>query len=59
MKAYNVRITDKALADIEAIYNYIADELLNPDAAMGQYNRIVDGIESLSDFPERCKLFAS
>ena len=35
MKQYNVKITSKALADMEAIYDYIADELLNPDAAMG------------------------
>ena len=59
MKQYNVKITSKALADMETIYNYIADELLNPDAAMGQYNRIADAIESLKMFPERCRLFDS
>ena len=59
MKQYNVKITGKALADMEAIYDYIADELLNPDAAMGQYNRIADAIESLKVFPERCRLFDS
>ena len=57
MKQYNVKITSKALADMEAIYDYIADELLNPDAAMGQYNRIADAIESLRMFPERYRLF--
>ena len=59
MKQYNVKITSKALADMEAVYDYIADELLNPDAAMGQYNRIADIIESLKVFPERCRLFDS
>lgn len=59
MKQYNVRITNKALADMEAIYDYIADELLNPDAAMGQYNRIAEAIESLKMFPERFLLFDS
>ena len=59
MKHYNVKITGKAMADMEAIYEYIADELLNPDAAMGQYNRIADAIESLKMFPERCRLFDS
>lgn len=34
MKQYNVKITGKALADMEAIYDYIAKELLNPDAAL-------------------------
>ena len=59
MMQYNVKITGKALADMEAIYDYIAYELLNPDAAMGQYNRIADAIESLKMFPERCHLFDS
>ena len=59
MKQYNVRITGKALTDMEAIYDYIADELLNPDAAMGQYNRIADTVESLKAFPERCRVFDS
>lgn len=59
MKQYNVKITSKALADMEAIYDYIAEQLLNPDAAMGQYNRIADAIESLKEFPERCRVFDS
>lgn len=59
MKQYNVKITSKALVDMEALHDYIADELLNPDAAMGQYNRIADAIESLKMFPERCRLFDS
>ncbi len=59
MKQYNVMITGKALSDMEAIYNYIADELLNLDAAMRQYNRIADTIESLRELPERCKVFDS
>lgn len=46
MKQCNVKITDKALADMEAIYNYISEELLNPDAAMCQYNRIADAVAS-------------
>ena len=53
MNMYRVRITAKALSDMEAIYDYIALELLNPDAAMGQYNRIADAIETLSELPER------
>lgn len=59
MKQCNVKITDKALADMEAIYNYISEELLNPDAAMCQYNRIADAVASLNVFPERCRLFDS
>ena len=59
MKKYRVKITGKALADMEAIYNYIASSLQSPDTAMGQYDRIAAAVESLDTFPERCKLFDS
>ena len=56
MKQYVVRITDRALADMEEIYNYIAIQLQAPENAMGQYNRIAEAIEGLNVFPERVKL---
>lgn len=59
MKQYNVKITDRALADMEMIYGYIADTLNAPIAAIRQYNRIAKGIESLNSFPHRCHLFDS
>lgn len=59
MKQYRVKITGKALADMEAIYDYIASDLQSPDTAMKQYDRIAAAIESLDTFPERCKLFDS
>jgi len=59
MKKYRVRITGKALDDMEVIYDYIASSLQSPDTAMGQYDRIAAAIESLGTFPERCKLFDS
>ena len=37
---YKVQITDKALADMEEIYSYIAEQLQASENAMGQYNRI-------------------
>ena len=40
MKQYDVKISHAALSDMEQIYSYIADRLLEPDTAMGQYNRI-------------------
>ena len=52
-----MKITGKALEDMEAIYDYIEGELLNSDAAMGQYNRIADAVESMKMFPERCQVF--
>ena len=59
MKQYVVRITDKAMADMEEIYNYIAIQLQAPENAMGQYNRIAEVIEGLNVFPERVKLVES
>lgn len=59
MKQYVVRITDRALADMEEIYNYIAIQLQAPENAMGQYNRIAEAIEGLHVFPERVKLMES
>ncbi len=44
MKRYQVQITDKALSDMEEIYDYIAKKLQAPDAAIGQYNRIANAI---------------
>jgi toxin ParE1/3/4 len=57
MNPYNVQITDRALADMQEIYDYIAVTLLAPETAMGQYNRIADAIESLDHVPGRCRLF--
>ena len=56
MKRYKVQITDRALSDMEEIYNYIAEQLQAPETAMEQYNRIADAIETLDAFPERIKL---
>ena len=56
MKRYKIQITDKALYDMEEIYNYIAEQLQAPETAMGQYNRIATAIETLDLFPERIKL---
>ena len=35
MKQYDVKISHAALSDMEQIYSYIADRLLEPDTAMG------------------------
>lgn len=59
MNPYTVKITRRAMNDMELIYHYIADELLVPDTAMQQYNRIAAAIESLRELPHRCRLFAS
>ena len=59
VKRYIVRITDRALADMEGIYDYIAQQLQAPENAMEQYNRIAEAIESLNVFPERVRVMES
>lgn len=56
MKRYAVEITDKALTDMEQLYDHIAHRLLAPENAMGQYDRIVDAILKLDIFPERFRI---
>ncbi|MBE5936077.1 MAG: type II toxin-antitoxin system RelE/ParE family toxin [Lachnospiraceae bacterium] len=59
MRQYRVEITQEALKDMEEIYNYIAIELLSPENAMGQYNRIAHEILTLDTFPERNRIMES
>ncbi len=59
MKQYTVQITDKALADMEEIYIYIVEQLLAPENAIGQYNRIAEAIQNLNVFPERVRIMES
>lgn len=56
MENYTVQVTEGALSDMEDVYRYIAEKLLSPANALGQYNRIADEILSLDTFPERYRL---
>ena len=59
MEKYIVEITKEALQDMEDLYHYIAIDLLSPENALGQYNRIADKILNLSVFPEKFQLLES
>ena len=59
MKKYRVRITDEAVLDLNAIHQYIEKELLNPSAADRIYGRLINGMASLKEMPERIKLMDS
>ena len=59
MEQYKVEITKEALQDMEDMYNYIALELLSPENAMGQYNRIAEEILTLNAFPQRYRIMDS
>ena len=56
MREYPVKITEKALGDMNGIYDYIAVNLQSPENAMGQYNRIADCVLELGFFPEKFRL---
>lgn len=59
MEKYEIEITKEALRDMEEIYNYIANELLSPDNAIYQYNRIAESILQLDIFPEKFRILES
>ena len=59
MKHYEVLISNKALEDMEAIYEYIAETLLEPVIAAKQYDRIADAILTLEEMPERIRIINS
>lgn len=57
MMIYKVTTTDQADSDLKGIYEYIAFELLSPDNAAGQLNRLEKNIIGLEAFPERYKAY--
>lgn len=50
---YEVIVTDQANAD----YEYIAFELLSPDNAAGQLDRLEEHILGLEEFPEKFRFY--
>ena len=53
---YNVVYSPEALSDLKDIYAYIAQELMIPDTALNQVNRIRKEIRSLDFMPSRYAL---
>ena len=54
---YEVITTNQADADLRGIYEYIAFELLSPDHAVGQIDRLEKHILELEKFPEKFRLY--
>ena len=59
MNQYAVKITELASEELEALYQYIAQNLSSPGNALRQYNRIADAMLSLDTFPERFRVLES
>ena len=51
---YQLNIFPMAQADMEQIFQYIALELCNPTAALGQINDFERALDNVCAFPESC-----
>lgn len=51
---FTLRIFPSAQADMERIFEYIAVELCNPSAAIGQINDFEKAFGNVCAFPESC-----
>jgi len=49
---YDVTVSVQADADLRGVYEHIAFELLSPDHAARQLERLEEQIEKLGEFPE-------
>jgi len=51
---YAIKISDRALRDLDGIYAHIASTLLVPETALKLVEEIEASIFSLDTFPQRC-----
>lgn len=54
---WEIKYTKHSMEDLKAIYEYIAFNLLAPDTASGQVNRIMKAVKTLDNMPERHKAY--
>lgn len=54
MEEYKIIIASVAKADLRDVVEYL--NTLSPEAALQQYDQIIEKISSLSEMPERCPL---
>lgn len=53
MGKYTVKLYDRAYRDLDGIYTYIAEKLMEPDTALNMVERLENAILSLEELPER------
>lgn len=51
METYEVKLTPRALQDLDSIYAYIAQSLMEPDTALKLLSRLEDAIFSPEQLP--------
>lgn len=54
MDKYSVKLMSRALRDLDGIYAYIAQTLLEPGTALKLTDKIAEEIASLEQMPYRC-----
>jgi len=54
--SYTVKLMSRALRDLDGIYKYIAETLLQPGTALKLVEEIEREILSLEHFPNRCPI---
>lgn len=54
---YEIIITEQADEDLRGIYEYIAFNLLSPDNAAGQLDRLEESIITLEEFPKKFRSY--
>ncbi len=55
--SWKIQYSNQARQDLQAIYAYIAFELIVPETAAKQVNRIIKAIRTLDNMPERFKVY--
>lgn len=54
---FDVHISEQAIKDLRGIFEYISFELMSPDNAAGQLDRLEDAILKLDHMPERYRRY--
>ena len=54
MDKYSVKLSPRALRDLDGIYSYIARTILDPETALKLVDTITEEILSLDSMPRRC-----
>jgi toxin ParE1/3/4 len=55
--SWKIEYSNQARIDLQSIYEYIAYELMVPETAGGQINRIMKAIRTLDNMPEKFKVY--
>ncbi|MBR0378457.1 MAG: type II toxin-antitoxin system RelE/ParE family toxin [Lachnospiraceae bacterium] len=55
---WKIKYSASSREDLKSIFDYIAYELLSPEYAAGQIERILKAVRSLENMPKRCSVYS-